>query len=106
MEDFAVDGFAHGDRSALRAGAAAGAQFHRAVGNSQAERRADGAFDQADLAAMGAHQFGGDGKAKPGAAGAGRALERLEQMRAAPCRKSPARYRTPRSPPLRLRAGR
>ena len=31
---------------------------------------------------MGAHQLGRDGEPEPGAAGAGRALERLEQMRA------------------------
>src|SRR5262249_26865239 len=62
--------------------AAAGLQLDRAVRDGQAEGRADRALDQADLAAMGAHQLGRDGEAKPGAAGAGRALERLEQMRA------------------------
>ena len=60
-----------------------------AVGNGEPQRRADRAFDQADVAAMGAHELGGDGEAKPGAAGAGRALERLEQMRAAPSVEKP-----------------
>ena len=44
------------------------------------EGGADGALDQMDVAAMGADQFGGDGKAKPAAAGAAGGLERLEQM--------------------------
>src|SRR5262249_33382396 len=62
--------------------AAARLQLDRAVGDGQAERRADRAFDQPDLAAMGARERGGHREAEPGAAGAGRALERLEQMRA------------------------
>src|SRR5271154_6459320 len=57
-------------------------KLHGSVGDGQPQRRADSAFDQADVAAMRAHQFGGDGEAQPGAAAAGRALERLEQMRA------------------------
>ena len=36
-------------------------QFHRPVGNRDPESGADGAFDQMDVAAMGAHQFGGNG---------------------------------------------
>ena len=69
-----------------RAGALAAPdrELDRAVGDGEAEGRADGAFDQADVAAMGAHQLGRDGKAEAGAAGAGRALESLEQMRARP----------------------
>ena len=44
------------------------------------EGRADGAFHQMDVAAMGADQFGGDRKAQPAAAGPARGLECLEQM--------------------------
>src|SRR5262249_3812973 len=62
--------------------AAAGVEIDRAVRDREAEGRADGAFDQADLAAVGAHQLGHDGKPEPDAAGAGRALEGFEQMRA------------------------
>src|SRR6516225_11808290 len=53
-----------------------------AVRDREAEGRADSAFDQADLPAVGTHQLGHDGKPEPDAAGAGRALERFEQMRA------------------------
>src|SRR6516225_11925035 len=65
-----------------RALAAPGVEIDRAIRDRQAEGRADGAFDQADLAAVGAHQLGHDGEPEPDAAGAGRALERFEQMRA------------------------
>src|SRR6516164_8261098 len=67
---------------ASRAGAlvAAGLKLDRPVRNLDAEGGADGSVHQVDLAAMGAHQLGGDGEAEAGAAGAGRALERLEQM--------------------------
>jgi hypothetical protein len=44
-------------------------QFHRAVRDRDPEGRADGAFDQMDIAAMGADQFGRDRKAQPAAAG-------------------------------------
>jgi hypothetical protein len=37
-------------------------QFHRPVGNHDAEGRPDGALDQRNLAAMGTHQLGGDGE--------------------------------------------
>jgi len=77
-----------------------------AIGNGEPERRADGALDQADFAAMRVHEFGGDGEAETRAAGAGRALERLEQMPRAPCRKIRARCRRLRSRPRRLRDGR
>ena len=40
-------------------------QFHRAVGDRDPEGGADGAFDQMDVAAMGADQFGGDRKPSP-----------------------------------------
>ena len=40
-----------------------GGELDRAVGNGQAQRRADGALDQTNVAAMGANQFGGDGEA-------------------------------------------
>src|SRR5262245_32413061 len=43
-------------------------QFHRAVGDRDAESGADGAFDEVDVAAMGADQLVGDGKAKSTAA--------------------------------------
>src|SRR5580700_10966336 len=56
----------------LRASAAAGAQLHRAIGDGEAERRADRSFNQADFAAMGAHQLGGDGKPETRAARSGR----------------------------------
>src|SRR4051794_39180710 len=51
-----------------RAFAAPGAELDRAVRDDDAEGRADGAVDQADLAAMGADQLGCDRKAKPRAA--------------------------------------
>jgi hypothetical protein len=54
-------------------------ELDRAVGNGEPEGRPDGAFDEADLAAVGAHELGRNRKAEPGAAGAGRALERLER---------------------------
>ena len=69
-------------RSRARALAAAGVELDRPVRDGEAEGRPDGALDQADLAAMGAHQLGHDGEPQPDAAGAGRALEGLEQMRA------------------------
>ena len=47
-----------------------GVELHRAVRDGEAEGRADGALDQADLAAVGPHQFGHDGEAEPDAAGA------------------------------------
>src|SRR5437868_13974079 len=65
-----------------RALAAPGAELDRAVRDDDAEGRADGAVDQADLAAMGADQLGRDRKAKSRAAAACRALKCLEQMRA------------------------
>src|SRR6516225_1945854 len=66
--------------SALCAGAAPGAELHRAVGDGQAQGRADRALDEADFAAMSPHQLRGDGEPETGPAGAGRALECLEQM--------------------------
>ena len=51
------------------------------VGDRNPERGDDCAFDQLDIAAMGAGQFRGNGKAEA-CARPGRALERLEQMRA------------------------
>src|SRR5205085_5661536 len=45
-------------------------QFHRAVRDGDAEGGADGAFDEMDVAAMGADQLGGDDKTEPAAAGA------------------------------------
>src|SRR2546421_3506345 len=57
-------------------------EIHRTVRDREPERRADGAFDQPDFAAMRAHQLGHDGEPEAHAAGAGRALEGLEQMRA------------------------
>src|SRR5262249_35050414 len=47
------------DVRGLRAGplVAHGLQFHRAIRNRHAEGRADGAFDQMDVAAMGADQL-------------------------------------------------
>ena len=45
-------------------------QLDRPVGNDDSEGRADGAFNQMYFAVMGAHQFGGDRKAEPAAAGA------------------------------------
>jgi hypothetical protein len=51
-----------------------------AVRDDDVERRPDGALGELDLAPMGAHQFGRDREAQPGAAGARRALEGLEQM--------------------------
>src|SRR5271156_4703615 len=61
-------------------GAAMRRKLDGAIGNGEPQGRADRALDEADIAAMRAHQFGGDGEAEAGAAGAGRALERLEQM--------------------------
>src|SRR5262249_52511528 len=66
--------------SSMSAGAAMRAQLHGAVGNSDPQRRADRAFEEADSAAMGADEFGCDGETETGAAGPGRALECLEQM--------------------------
>ena len=40
-------------------------ELDRAVGNGEAEGRPDGAVDQPDLAAVGAHQFGRDGEPEP-----------------------------------------
>ena len=82
---------------------AVGVELHRPVRDGDAERRADGAFDQGNRAAVGADQLGGDGEPKAGAAGAVRALERLEQMLARPWPEIPARCPTPRSPPPRPR---
>ena len=76
--------------SSVRAGAAMRAQLHGAVGNGQPQRRADRAFDEADFAAVGADKFGGDGEAETGAAGPGRTLERLEEMRLRPFGKAGA----------------
>src|SRR6266700_4866763 len=55
-------------------------QFHRAVRNRKPEGGTDGAFDQMDVAAMGADQFGGDRQSQAAATGPARGLERLEQM--------------------------
>src|ERR1700720_846560 len=66
----------------MRAGAAMGGKLDGAIGNRQPQGRTDRALDQANFAAMGAHQFGGDRKAKSGAAGASRTLESFKQMRA------------------------
>jgi hypothetical protein len=44
-------------------------EFHRPVGDRDPESRADGAFDQMDVAAMGADQFSGDRETQPAAAG-------------------------------------
>src|SRR5215470_2891461 len=66
--------------SSPRALAAPRLQVDRLVGDGEPEGGAERAVDQVDLAAMGADQLGGDGEAEPGSAGAGRALERLEQM--------------------------
>src|SRR6266436_6666619 len=68
-------------RSGAGALAAAGAELDRPVRNGQREGGADGAVDEPDLAALGAHQLGRNRKPKPAAAAACRALERLEQMR-------------------------
>jgi len=57
-----------------------GGKLDGAVGNGQPQRGADSALDQPDVAAMGANELSGDGKAQAGTAGAGRALERFEQM--------------------------
>src|SRR5436305_1024639 len=62
--------------------AAPRAEFDCAIGDDDAERGADRAVDQPNLATMGADQLGRDRKPEPGAAAAGRPLERLEQMRA------------------------
>src|SRR5262245_62081445 len=62
--------------------AAARLQLDRTVRDGHAEGCPDRALDQPDLAAMGADELGGDGEPEPGAAGAGRALKRLEQVRA------------------------
>src|SRR4029077_11758816 len=66
----------------LRAGAlvAPRIEFDGAVRDDDVERRPDGAFGEADLAPMGAHELGRDGETQPGAAGARRALECFEQM--------------------------
>src|ERR1700721_4790076 len=70
------------DRHALRPGAlvADAQQFHRPVRYHDPEGGADGPLDQMDFAAMGANQFGGDGKPEPAATRPSRGLERLEQM--------------------------
>ena len=65
----------------MGARAAMGGKLDGAIGNRQPQRGADRPFDQTDFAAVGAHQFSGDRKSKPGAAGTGRALKGLEQMR-------------------------
>jgi hypothetical protein len=71
---------AHPPRSAGNAIAAANrisrtraprGELDRAVRDGEPEGRPDGAFHQADLAAVGAYQLGCDGKAETGAAGAG-----------------------------------
>src|ERR1700674_1845581 len=53
---------------------------HRLVGDDHAEGGANGAGNQVDLAAVGAHELGGDGEAEPRAAAPRRSLERLEKM--------------------------
>src|ERR1700749_3551770 len=68
-------------RLALRAGTAAGAQIHRAIREGEAQGSGAGAFDQAEVAAVGTHELGGDDKAKPSAPRTGRALESFKQMR-------------------------
>src|SRR6185369_13331726 len=55
-------------------------QLDRAVRHHDPEGGADGAFDQVDVAAVGADQLGGDREPEPAAAGPAGALERLEQM--------------------------
>ena len=65
-----------------------GGKLDGAIRDRQAQGGADRALDQTDFAAVGTHQFGGDRQSKPGAAGAGRALERFEQMRACLVRKA------------------
>src|SRR5579871_1902300 len=55
-------------------------EFDRPIGNRDAERSPNGSFDQVNLPAMGADEFGGDRKPKPAAAGPARSLERLEQI--------------------------
>src|SRR4051794_38724220 len=62
--------------------AATGTDIDRPVRDDEAERGADGALDEADVAAVRAHQFCRDREPKPGAAAPGRALEGLEQMSA------------------------
>ena len=57
-----------GTASGPRALVADGEQFHRPVRDDDPESGADRALDQRDLAAMGADQLGGDGKAQPAAA--------------------------------------
>src|SRR3954465_6215349 len=70
--------------------AAACPQLDRTIRDADAESGADRAFYQTNVTAMRARQFGRNGKAKPGAAGAGRALERLEHMLARLIRNSRA----------------
>jgi hypothetical protein len=53
-------------------------EFDRPVRYRDAERGPNGAFNQVDLPAMGANQFGGNHKPEPAAAGPARGLERLE----------------------------
>ena len=61
------------------------------------ERRALGpGRGEPHFAAMGAHEFGGDREAEPGAARPRRALEGLEQLVAHPARECPGRCRSPR----------
>src|SRR5215216_6621528 len=51
------------------------------VGDGDGEHRASaGALDELQLPTMGAHQFIGDGEAKPGAAAAGRTAEGGKQV--------------------------
>src|ERR1043165_8580688 len=71
---------ASGNGSRAGALAAARTDIDGAVRDGEAERGSDRALDQADLAAMRAHQFPRDRKAEPGAATPGRALEGFEQV--------------------------
>jgi len=57
-----------------------GVEFDRTVRNGEAEGCADGAFDELDLAAVGANKLGGDDEAQARAAAARRSLKGLEQM--------------------------
>src|SRR5262245_7488770 len=62
--------------------AAPRAELDGAVGNRDPEGCPDGPFDQPDVAAMPAHQLGGDRQAEAGAARARRSVESLEEMHA------------------------
>src|SRR6266849_10186318 len=55
-------------------------EFHRPVRDGDPEGRANGAFHQMDVAAMGADQFGRNRESEPAAAGPACRLECLEQM--------------------------